>query len=63
MIQLDATPISVVVTCDECPYWHAFAWTRAEGWAAAARHEQIVHPGRVDAQRAASKYRGRHHPA
>lgn len=60
--QVDSSTISTVVRCTRCPYWHAFTWTRAEGWAAAARHESLVHPEDQTARRTASEYR-RTHPA
>lgn len=42
-VTLDATRESVVVTCDCCPWWSAFAWTRDEGWAAGIRHQAAAH--------------------
>jgi len=45
MIKLDYTRVSVVITCDLCPWWSAFAFTREEGWKTAGRHEEACHPG------------------
>lgn len=44
-IRLDFSRESVVVTCEECPAWYGFGFTREEGWKAARRHELRAHPG------------------
>jgi hypothetical protein len=59
-IKLDISPSSVVVYCDECGHWRAFAFTIAEGHVSASSHEERVHPQSVQARDAASKYRQRH---
>jgi len=42
-ISYDRSDTSVVVTCDECPYWYAFAWTMPEAYASGANHQVLVH--------------------
>ncbi len=44
-IKLDKSPVLVVATCSECPWWSAAAFTTGEAWASAARHEARSHPG------------------
>lgn len=51
-IRLDATQISVVVTCEDCPHWSAFQFTRLEAWRSAAGHEERCHPGSKQAREA-----------
>lgn len=62
MIRLDCTQISVVIVCETCGVWHAFAFTKLEGWERAAAHEKLAHPGETQAQDAwaAAKARVRH---
>lgn len=55
MMKIDSTKVSVVVTCDRCPWWSAFAWTRDEAWIVAARHEERTHPGDKQARDAVRK--------
>lgn len=43
-IKLDATQISVVVTCTKCPWWFGFALDKIEGWTVGARHQTAHHP-------------------
>jgi hypothetical protein len=57
---VDTSTLSTVVRCTQCPYWHAFTWTRGEGWDAAARHEALVHPDVFTARDAAAQHRRRH---
>lgn len=52
MRKLDFTHHSVVVTCDECPWWSAFAFDREEGWTTARRHELQFHEGDLQAAKA-----------
>jgi hypothetical protein len=44
MIRLDCSTLSVVVTCDECPHWSAFQFTRREAEVSGMNHEEYVHP-------------------
>lgn len=55
MIKLDFTNHSVVVTCDKCPWWSAFAFDREEGWTTARRHELAFHEGDLQAAQALSQ--------
>lgn len=59
MIRLDCTQISVVIVCETCGVWHAFAFEKLEAWERAAAHEKLTHPGEVQAQNALAKYRER----
>ncbi len=59
-IKLDKSAASVVVHCDDCPWWSAFAHTIAEGHTTAVRHETAVHPDTQQAAKAASLWRTRH---
>lgn len=62
MIRLDCTRVSVVIVCETCGIWHAFAFTKLEGWERAAAHEKRAHPGATQAQDAltAAKAAARH---
>lgn len=54
-IKLDrSTASGILVKCDECSYWHAFAWTNADAWAAGRRHEAAAHNTVSDRTRNAS---------
>lgn len=60
-ISIDESDTSVVVTCSECTYWYASAWTREEGYTSGSNHQVQVHdmqPHR--ANDAARKYQERH---
>lgn len=39
----DRSPVSVVTTCDECPYWIAFSFNLEEANNRAATHKMLVH--------------------
>jgi hypothetical protein len=52
MIRLDFTQLSVVVKCDECPWWYGFAFDRLHGWRVARDHEASVHPESFQAAKA-----------
>lgn len=46
----DRSPVSVVTTCSECPFWTAFSFTLEEANNRAANHKILVHgiePGRA----------------
>lgn len=50
--KLDRSQASgVLITCTDCPFWFAFAWTVAKGHDSAADHEERVHPGRTAASK------------
>lgn len=58
-IKLDISPCSVVVVCDECPHWQAFAGsTRADGRKVAANHERITHPDSFQWRDAVTRHAG-----
>ncbi|GAB3118398.1 hypothetical protein HNR05_002604 [Leifsonia psychrotolerans] len=59
-IKLDKSHTSVVVYCEDCGHWRAFAWTVEEAHEAACRHERNVHPESTQASKAASVFRARH---
>lgn len=40
-----------VARCDQCAYWHAFAWSREAALRSGAEHERLVHKGTRDAER------------
>lgn len=44
----------IVITCDECPHFHAFAWSKADAEGAEIRHERLVHPTVFRARKRAS---------
>ena len=58
-IRLDFTKETVVIVCDKCPYWRALRFDRGTAWQAAADHEQIAHPGQLQARLAFGMYRKR----
>lgn len=47
----------VLVTCTDCPYWWAFAWTVEKAHDSACAHEENVHPGRNEASTRRTKHR------
>jgi hypothetical protein len=51
----------IVITCDECPHFHAFAWSKADAEGAEIRHERLVHPTvfRVRKRKANREYAAR----
>lgn len=55
MISLDYTQLSVVVRCDECPWWYGFGFDRIHGWTVGRDHELRVHPGYTQAASALMK--------
>lgn len=59
MIRLDCTQVSVVIVCETCGVWHAFAFTKLEGWERAAAHEERAHPALTQARDALSTMRKR----
>jgi hypothetical protein len=59
-IKLDVSPSSVVVYCEECGHWRAFAWTVLEGHQSAVRHELNVHIESEQARQAQRRYLTRH---
>lgn len=50
----------VLVTCTDCEYWFAFAWTVAKAHDSACNHDELVHPGRFTAHVRRSQYKLRH---
>lgn len=52
MIKLDCTTNGVVIFCEECRVWNAFAFDKLEAWERAAAHEKRCHPGVNRAQSA-----------
>lgn len=58
-IRLDVSDESIVVTCQRCPWWSSFAWTRLAAWESAAGHELRVHPGDTTARNALDQIRHR----
>lgn len=59
-IKLDATRISVVVTCTGCPWWFGFALDKIEGWQVGARHQTDHHPSNQQAAQNLIAARKRH---
>ncbi|MAT17181.1 MAG: hypothetical protein CMF56_01260 [Leifsonia sp.] len=56
--KLDRSDASgVLVTCTDCPYWFAFAWTDADAHDSACAHEERVHPGRNEASTKRAHFR------
>lgn len=60
MIKLDFTRNGVVIYCEECQVWNAFAFDKLEAWERAAAHEKRTHPGMKSAQSSLSSYRATH---
>jgi len=44
MIKLDSSSSSVLVVCDDCPWWFSFAFEYDDAEKRAVRHEENVHP-------------------
>jgi hypothetical protein len=64
MIKFDQSTSSVVVTCEECPWWRGFAFTMPEAEASGLRHEDLVHEGTTTLRdRLATRARVRAHRA
>ena len=59
-IKLDFTQQSVVVKCNECPWWSGFGFDKAEAWSVGARHEGQFHSAATQARDA---LRMQHHRA
>ena len=63
-IKHDISPVSVVTTCTECEWWHAFSFTHDEARRRGASHQIGVHgwkPSRAhEAERKAATRRERH---
>lgn len=60
MIRLDRSACSVVVICEGCPHWRAFAFTVAAAYASAADHEERVHPNDYRLRDARQTWETRH---
>lgn len=54
---------TVVVRCQECPHWFAFANDRVQAWEVARAHEKSVHRGEKQALRALNSAKTRRQPA
>jgi hypothetical protein len=57
MINHDRSPVSVVTTCTECPYWQSFSFDLEEASRRGANHLSVVHD--VQPSRAAEPNRKR----
>lgn len=44
MIKFDQSSTSVVITCDDCPWWHGFQFDLEQAERSGMRHETEVHP-------------------
>lgn len=63
-IKLDPSDALVLVTCTECTYWHACAWTIEKAEDAGIKHEENVHPESFNMRnRRATRERVRRHRA
>lgn len=49
---VESTLAVVVVRCQECPHWFAYAEDRLDGWRVARVHELRAHRGEKQALRA-----------
>lgn len=55
-IRFDVSDRSVVIVCDDCPWWQALRLTLREARECAADHERQQHPG-LDVHQAARRQR------
>lgn len=44
LIWLDITPCSIVIVCNECPFWRGLALNRDDAWTRALAHAENCHP-------------------
>lgn len=59
--KLDVSEASgVLVTCSDCPWWFAFAWTIVKGHDVAVDHQDRVHPGTRQAEFTRASFQRRH---
>ncbi|MDQ1169583.1 hypothetical protein QE392_001387 [Microbacterium proteolyticum] len=42
-IQLDCSPVGIVVACEEHPWWRAFRFHKEDAWNSACAHEEREH--------------------
>lgn len=57
-LKVDYSPdTGALVTCTECPYWHAYRFSRVDGWLSARDHEQRAHPGATQATTNLNRWR------
>lgn len=58
-IKIDVSDSSVIMHCERCRCWFAFADDQADAHDRAVAHEQRVHPGETHAERAREQFRRR----
>lgn len=57
-LKVDYSPdTGALVTCTECPYWHAFRFSRYDAWMSARDHEVRSHPSSTQATVALNYWR------
>ena len=60
MIKLDPSPSkTVVIVCDQCPWWSAIRFGMEQAHECAVSHEKRHHPGTEQARVAARRWRSR----
>lgn len=59
-LYVDVTESTVLIKCNDCPWWHALRFTREEAWRAGRDHETNVHPGSKQATAVLAHYEIRH---
>jgi len=45
LTKIDRSATGILIVCEDCPYWFAFALTMAAAHDSACGHESRVHPG------------------
>lgn len=60
MIRLDRSACNVVVVCEGCPHWRAFAFTVEKAYISGADHEERVHPNDYRFRDAQKTWAARH---
>lgn len=45
LTKIDRSTTGILIVCEACPHWFAFALTEHAAHDSACRHESLVHPG------------------
>jgi hypothetical protein len=60
LTKIDRSTSGILIVCDECPYWYAFALTMPAAHDSAVAHEERVHPESRLAEDRRWRWRSRH---
>jgi hypothetical protein len=60
LTKIDRSTSGILIVCDECPYWYAFALTMPAAHDSAVAHEERLHPRSSLAKDRRKKWATRH---